>query len=143
MPQELSPNPKQMNQLDQSQSLLDHQPVVSKLSVDVEMSQFKYQDLSKCQIVYQSQKPIVSQLLRLFLGPQLVTTNQDKYATKCRDKCHSKYLLKNVPKLQNKYVKMFLTSQLDKYAKQPTKDLMDMDTNMDMDTDTESIIKLK
>ena len=40
------------------------------------------------------------------------------------------------------HLEMFLTSLLDKYAKQPTKDLMDMDTNMDMDTDTESIIKL-
>merc|ERR1712152_92615 len=110
----------------------DHQLAMLKLNVNAEMSQFKYQELSKYQNVSQSQKPIVSQPPRLLQDHQLVMTNQDKSAIQSLDKCHLKYLLKSVLQSQNKSARKYHTSLPDKYARLLTMDI----------TDTESIIKL-
>merc|ERR1712203_549467 len=119
---------------------LHHQLAVSKLSADAEMSQSQYQEMGKYQNAYQYQKPIASQLPRLFQDHQLVTMNQDKSATQSQDKFHSKYQLKNVNQSQKHSARMFHTSLPDKYARLLTMDPTDMATNMDMDTVTESII---
>merc|ERR1711902_257298 len=126
-------------QLYQLLSLLDHQLAELKLNVNAEMSQSKYQDLSKYQTVYQFQKPIVYQPPRLSQDHQLVTMNQDKSATQSQDKFHSKFQLKNANQSQKNSANLFHTRLPDKYARLPTMDI----TGMDMDTDTESIIKLK
>merc|ERR1711902_24817 len=126
-------------QLYQLLSLLDHQLAVSKLNVNAEMSQSKYQDLLKYQTVYQFQKPIVYQLPRLSQDHQPVTMNQDKSATQSQDKFHSKSQLKNANLSQKNSASLFHTRLPDKYARLPTMVI----TGMGMDTDTESIIKLK
>merc|ERR1712038_979459 len=99
---------------------------------------FKCQELSKYLNVSQSQKPTVSQPPRLLPDHKLVMTNQDKSATQSLDKYHLKYLLKSVLQSQNKSARKYHISLLDKYARLLTMDI----TDTDMDTDTESIIKL-
>merc|ERR1711902_220310 len=104
---------------------------------DVPVSVPRAVEVPKCVPV---PKPIASQPPRLFQDHQLVTMSQDKSATQSQDKFHSKYLLKNVNQSQKHSARMYHTSLPDKYARLPTMDPTDMDTNMDMDTVTESII---